>query len=234
MLLMTGPNYSGKSIYLKQIALIVYMAHIGSFVPAESADIGLTDKIMTCISTRETVSKSQSAFMTDLQQISMALNLATSRSLLVIDEFGKGTNACDGAGLACGVFEYLLGLSRNRPKVLGATHYHEIFESGFLTPRQELQFGHMDVRIDLGAKEVENQVTYLYSFREGRSVASYGTCCAAINGVAPEVVHRAEELVLLAARGEDLVSACAIMPEEELEEVERAVSHLRELPRTEH
>lgn len=93
LLIMTGPNYSGKSVYLKQVALIVYMAHVGSFVPAESATIGLTDKILTRISTRESVSKVQSAFMIDLQQVSLALNLATHRSLLVLDEFGKGTDS---------------------------------------------------------------------------------------------------------------------------------------------
>ena len=93
MLMMTGPNYSGKSVFLKQIALIVYMAHIGCWVPADSATIGLTDKILTRISTRETVSKIQSAFMIDLQQISTALSLATNRSLLIIDEFGKGTDS---------------------------------------------------------------------------------------------------------------------------------------------
>ena len=93
MLMMTGPNFSGKSVYLKQIALIVYMAHVGCFVPAERALIGVTDKILTRIATRETVSKVQSAFMIDLQQISSALNLATHRSLVIIDEFGKGTES---------------------------------------------------------------------------------------------------------------------------------------------
>ena len=93
MLMMTGPNYSGKSILLKQIALIVIMAHVGCFIPAERATIGLTDKILTRIATRETVSKIQSAFMIDLQQISSALNSATNRSLVVIDEFGKGTDS---------------------------------------------------------------------------------------------------------------------------------------------
>ena len=97
MLMMTGPNYSGKSILLKQVALIVLMAHVGCFVPAERATIGLTDRILTRIATRETVSQVQSAFMIDLQQISFALNAATNRSLVVIDEFGKGT---DSAGLA--------------------------------------------------------------------------------------------------------------------------------------
>ena len=94
MILLTGPNYSGKSVYQRQVALAVYMAHIGSFVAAESALIGLTDKILTRITTRETVSKEQSAFMIDLQQIALALNQATRRSLVVIDEFGKGTDSC--------------------------------------------------------------------------------------------------------------------------------------------
>ena len=98
MLLLTGPNYSGKSVYQKQVALIVYMAHLGSFVPADSAVIGLTDKILTRITTRETVSKTQSAFMIDLQQIALALNQATRQSLVVIDEFGKGTDSC---GMNC-------------------------------------------------------------------------------------------------------------------------------------
>jgi DNA mismatch repair protein MSH5 len=93
---MTGPNFSGKSVYLKQVSVIVYMAHIGCFVPADTARIGLTDKILTRIATRESVSRIQSSFMIDLQQISIALNLATRRSLLVIDEFGKGTDSNDG------------------------------------------------------------------------------------------------------------------------------------------
>lgn len=93
MLMMSGPNYSGKSVYLKQIALIVYMAHVGCFVPADNATIGLTDKILTRIATRESVSKFQSAFMIDLQQVALAMNLATHRSLVIIDEFGKGTES---------------------------------------------------------------------------------------------------------------------------------------------
>lgn len=93
MLMMSGPNYSGKSVYLKQIALIVYMAHVGCFVPADSATIGLTDKILTRITTRESVSKFQSAFMIDLQQVALAMSLATHRSLVIIDEFGKGTES---------------------------------------------------------------------------------------------------------------------------------------------
>jgi DNA mismatch repair protein MSH5 len=100
------------------------MAHVGSYVPAESASIGLTDKILSRVTTRETVSRIQSAFMIDLQQMSLALGLATRRSLIIIDEFGKGTDCNDGAGLACAVFEHLLGRSNDCPKVVGATHFH--------------------------------------------------------------------------------------------------------------
>ena len=98
MLIMTGPNFSGKSVYLKQVAIIVYLSHVGCFVPAKRAVIGLTDRILTRVTTRETVSKMQSAFAIDLQQMSLALRLATHRSLLMIDEFGKGTDStgeCD-------------------------------------------------------------------------------------------------------------------------------------------
>ncbi|KAH7388768.1 muts domain V-domain-containing protein [Pyrenochaeta sp. MPI-SDFR-AT-0127] len=222
MLVLTGPNYSGKSVYLKQVALIVFMAHVGSFVPAEKARIGLTDKILSRVTTRETVSRVQSAFMIDLQQISLALGQATRRSLLIIDEFGKGTGSSDGAGLACAVMEHLLSLGPERPKVIGATHFHEIFEANFLKAKPALGLGHMEVRVDSDAIEVSDQITYLYNLRNGRSTSSFGTCCAAMNGVPPEIVQRAEDLILLAMRGQDLVAACCQIPKEEAAELKEA------------
>ncbi|KAI7885578.1 hypothetical protein K492DRAFT_203978 [Lichtheimia hyalospora FSU 10163] len=128
--LLTGANYSGKSVYLRQVALIVYMAHVGSFVPASSAVIGLTDKIFTCVQTIETVSKLVSAFALDLQNLSQAARDATGRSLVIIDEFGNasityhGTDATDGAGLLCATLEHFLSKGVQCPKVLAITHFH--------------------------------------------------------------------------------------------------------------
>ncbi|KAF2722777.1 hypothetical protein K431DRAFT_221307 [Polychaeton citri CBS 116435] len=222
MIIMTGPNHSGKSVYLKQVAIITYLAHVGSYVPAKSARVGLTDKILTRIATRESVSRIQSAFMIDLQQVSLALNLATRRSLVVLDEFGRGTESNDGSGLVAGVFEHLLQRGPECPKVLGATHFHEIFENGFLPARSSLQFAHMEVQVNTTVEQADEQVTYLYTFRSSRSNSSFGACCAAMNGVDSRIVERAEEFILLMARGEDLVAACAGMPEAELAELQDA------------
>ncbi|KAJ5291761.1 DNA mismatch repair protein MutS core [Penicillium angulare] len=226
MLILTGPNYSGKSVYMKQVALIVYLAQIGSFVPAESAELGITDKILTKINTQESVSKFQSTFMSDLQQISLCLKQVTGRSLVLIDEFGKGTNESDGIGLACGIFEHLLSLE-DSPKVLAATHFHEIFENDFLALRPRLQLGHMEVKVCEESQNFEDQVTYLYNFRKGRSNKSFGAVCAAINGIETSIVSRANEIATLAARGENLIAACTAITPEEMEALQNADSLAR-------
>ncbi|KAG5638725.1 hypothetical protein H0H81_010708 [Sphagnurus paluster] len=146
ILLCTGANACGKSVYLKQIAIIQYMAQIGCFVPAESATLGIVDKIFTRISTRESVSRVQSAFMIDLNQVSLALRNCTARSLILLDEFGKGTLSADGAGLFCGVLKHLLARGAACPKVLAATHFHDVFRTDLLDPlRTPIAFRHMQI-----------------------------------------------------------------------------------------
>lgn len=224
MLILTGPNFSGKSVYLKQNALIVYLAHIGSYVPAEKAIIGITDRILTRIATRESVSKNQSAFMIDLQQIALSISQATRRSLVIVDEFGKGTNSLDGAGLAAGVFNYFLDLGAECPKVLAATHFHEIFENNFLVDHPRLSFGYMAVHVDPHSEDLREQVNYLFQFTAGRSSSSFGATCARMNGIDEAMVARAEDLILLASRGEDLVNACSKLDVGKVKDLEHAES----------
>lgn len=224
MLVLTGPNYSGKSVFLKQAALLVYLAHLGSCVPALRATIGITDKILTRVTTQESVSRSQSAFMLDLEQVAFALSLATPQSLILFDEFGKGTDSNDGAGLACGAMQHLIGLGSESPRALLATHFHEIFENGFIEESEGVKFAHMEVRVNMseGEMSAQEQITYLYNLRPGRSNSSFGTVCASLSGIDREIVHRAEELILMAARGEDLVAACASLTDAETESLREA------------
>lgn len=225
---LTGPNHSGKSVYLKQVALIVFLAHIGSFVPAKFACIGLTDRLLTRIATRESVSRPESAFAIDLRQAAFSINFATRRSLILIDEFGKGTNAMDGAGLVTALLDHFLNLGDEAPKVLAATHFHEIFEHNFLRDSPRLAHAHMDVRVDLEAKEREDQVTYLFRLTAGRSSSSFGSRCAEMNGVDLAVVQRADAIALLLARGEDLRAVCARLTEDETDRLEEAEFVARE------
>lgn len=222
VMVMTGPNHSGKSVYLKQVALIVFLAHIGSFVPADAACIGLTDRLLTRIATRESVSRNESAFAIDLKQAAFSINFATRRSLILIDEFGKGTSSTDGAGLVTALLDHFVSLGDEAPKVLAATHFHEIFEHNFLSDAPRLALAHMDVRVDLEAENSDDQFVYLFSLAAGRSASSFGGRCAAMNGVDTAVVQRADAIALLLARGEDLRAACARLTEQETERLEEA------------
>ncbi|KAF5985318.1 DNA mismatch repair MSH5 [Fusarium coicis] len=214
-LVLTGPNHSGKSVYLKQTAIIVYLAHIGSFVPAVQATIGLTESILTCISPTESMSGGESAFARDMKQAALSMKSSTPRSLVLVDEFGKGTNGDDGAGLLAALLDYYLSLGPECPRLLAATHFHEVFECGYLENHNGLRIAHMNVRMDWNASVVDDQVTFLFNLEYGHSTSSFGGRCAALNGVPSAIVERAENISKLLARNEDLSAVCARLSQAE-------------------
>ena len=128
MLIITGPNMAGKSNYMRQVALITLMAHIGSFVPAREANISLCDRIFTRIGASDDLAGGQSTFMVEMSETAAILRAATSRSLVILDEIGRGTSTFDGLAIAWAVVEYLLDPKRIGAKTLFATHYHELSE----------------------------------------------------------------------------------------------------------
>ncbi|KAI8852164.1 muts domain V-domain-containing protein [Chytridium lagenaria] len=201
IILLTGPNASGKSVYLKQIGLIVFMAHIGSFVPADSATIGITDCILTRIQTGESVSKMQSAFMIDTQQISHALNTSTPISY----EYGKGTSVADGMGLFCAVINHFTERAEESPFVIATTHFHEIMQLNLLNPSNVLLECRMDiVETDDSQKDFSKPVTFLYKARPGRALKSLGLHCGKLAGIPDRVLTRAKELTDLIANGKPI------------------------------
>jgi len=194
--IITGPNYSGKSVYLKQIGLIVYMTHIGSFVPADGAIIGLCDRIFTRIHTRETVSLAESTFMIDCHQLSLMIQHSTQRSLLLVDEFGKGTNPQDGMALMCATIEHFM-LKEECPKVLITTHFIEAVE--FLKRKSKnTEFLMMDF---IAADEGHDDIVFLYKVVPGVSEQSYGHQCALAAGVPDEIIERASKALQHFATG---------------------------------
>ncbi|KAH0532401.1 hypothetical protein TsFJ059_001095 [Trichoderma semiorbis] len=193
-LVLTGPNQSGKSVYIKQVAAIVYLAHIGSYVPANKAVVGTVDKILTRISSRESVSSTGSTFALDLKQVSHAMKYATSRSLIILDEFGNGTTADDGVGMFTAMLDYFLSSAAQSPKLLAATHFYEIFANGYLNHHSQLALAHMEVRIDANAVDAEDKVIYLFKLVEGYSSTSLGSQCARISGIPEIITDRAERI----------------------------------------
>ncbi|KAM6554193.1 hypothetical protein CsatB_014955 [Cannabis sativa] len=191
--IITGPNYSGKSIYIKQVALIVFLSHIGSYVPAEAATVGLTDRIF-CAMGSKLMTAEQSTFMIDLHQVGTMLRQANSRSLCLLDEFGKGTLTEDGIGLLGGTISHFVSFDEP-PKVLVCTHLTELFDENCLSKSEKIKFYTMSVlRPDNNSTDTDD-IVFLYRLVPGYALLSYGLHCAQLAGVSEEVIKRAASLL---------------------------------------
>jgi len=187
LIVLTGPNMSGKSTYLRQVALIVLLAQIGSFVPAASATIGLVDRIFTRIGAREDLPAGQSTFMVEMVETANILNNATPRSLIILDEIGRGTSTYDGLSIARAVAEYIHSHPKLGAKTLFATHYHELVELADFLPRVK--------NFNVAVAEDRGEVTFLYKIVPGGVDRSYGIHVAKLAGLPRTVVHRAREVL---------------------------------------
>jgi len=188
LIVLTGPNMSGKSTYLRQVALIVLLAQIGSFVPADSATIGLVDRIFTRIGAREDLTAGQSTFMVEMVETANILNNATPRSLIILDEIGRGTSTYDGLSIARAIAEYIHSYPRLGAKTLFATHYHEMVELASFLPRVK--------NFNVAVAEEKGEVIFLYKIVPGGVDKSYGIHVAQLAGLPKPVVHRAREVLV--------------------------------------
>src|SRR5205814_617049 len=185
--LITGPNMSGKSTYLRQAALIVIMAQAGCFVPARAATVGLTNRVYTRIGLYDRIGSGESTFMTEMIETAHILNHASPRSLVLLDTLGRGTSTYDGLAVARAVLEYIHNHPHIRSKTLFATHYHELTELAELLPRLK----NLYVEID----EEGTDLVFLYKVSPGSAQKSYGVYAARLAGLPRPVVRRAEELL---------------------------------------
>lgn len=188
ILIITGPNMAGKSTYLRQVALITLMAQIGSYVPAEAAIIGLVDRIFTRIGAQDDLATGQSTFMVEMVETANILHHATPRSLLILDEIGRGTSTYDGLAIARAVIEYLHNNKRCGARTLFATHYHELVEVAQMLPRIRC--------MNVAVTEEGGKVVFLRKIVPGGADKSYGVHVAQLAGIPRPVIHRAEEILL--------------------------------------
>ena len=187
LIVLTGPNMSGKSTYLRQVALIVLLAQVGSFVPAELATIGIVDRIFTRIGAGEDIAAGQSTFMVEMIETANILHNATPRSLIILDEIGRGTSTYDGLSIARAVAEYIHNSPRLGAKTLFATHYHEMVELAGYLPRVK--------NFNVAVREEGGEVIFLYKIVPGGVDRSYGIHVAQLAGLPRSVVHRAREVL---------------------------------------
>lgn len=187
VIMITGPNMAGKSALLRQTALIVLMAQIGCFVPAESARIGIVDKIFTRVGASDNISLGESTFMVEMTEAASILNNISERSLILFDELGRGTSTYDGISIAWAIVEYIHENSRSRAKTLFATHYHELNE-------MEKTFKRI-ANYNVSVKEIAGKVVFLRKLVRGGSQHSFGIHVAKIAGMPPTIVKRANEVL---------------------------------------
>jgi DNA mismatch repair protein MutS len=192
LLLITGPNMAGKSTYLRQVALIVIMAQIGSFVPAMEARIGLTDRVLTRIGARDELRRGESTFMVEMRESARLLQGLTERSLLLLDEVGRGTSTFDGLAIAWAVAEYLHDSTSS--KVLFATHFHELTELARERPRVK--------NLSMAVREWGGEVIFLRRVVEGAASRSYGIEVARLAGLPPTIIARARQILNNLEQGE--------------------------------
>ncbi|MGD0003606.1 MAG: DNA mismatch repair protein MutS, partial [Anaerolineaceae bacterium] len=185
--IITGPNMSGKSTFLRQVALIVLMAQMGSFVPAASARIGLVDRIFTRIGAQDEIHAGQSTFMVEMIEAANILHHATQRSLLILDEIGRGTSTYDGVSIAWAVVEYIHNHPRLHSRTLFATHYHELTQLSELLPGVR--------NYNVAVSESEGKVVFLHKIVPGGADRSYGIHVAQMAGLPAPVVQRATEIL---------------------------------------
>ncbi len=185
--IITGPNMAGKSTYIRQVALITIMAQIGSFVPAASAHIGIVDKVFTRIGASDDLSRGQSTFMVEMTETANILNSATARSLVILDEIGRGTSTYDGISIAWAVAEYLLTEPHKAAKTLFATHYWELTQLEGRIPGA--------INYNVAVREHEDKIVFLRKIVKGGTDKSYGIHVGSLAGLPPAVIARAREIL---------------------------------------
>jgi DNA mismatch repair protein MutS len=196
IIMITGPNMAGKSALLRQTALIVLLAQIGAFVPAESAEIGWVDKIFTRVGASDNISQGESTFMVEMNETASILHNISNRSLVLLDEIGRGTSTYDGISIAWAIAEYLHQQPVARPKTLFATHYHELNEMAAV-------FGRIK-NYNIAIRESGNQILFLRKLVPGGSEHSFGIHVAKMAGMPNAVLKRAGEMLLTLEKNHDL------------------------------
>ena len=187
IIMITGPNMSGKSALLRQTALIVLMAQMGGFVPATGAEIGLVDKVFTRVGASDNISLGESTFMVEMNETASILNNLSNRSLVLLDEIGRGTSTYDGISIAWAIAEYMHNHPVARAKTLFATHYHELNDMSELFPRIK--------NFNVSVKELDNRVIFLRKLQQGGSEHSFGIHVAKMAGMPGKVINRANEIL---------------------------------------